>query len=174
MYDTAIVIDRIITSQGGNVERLLEYAKTKGMKYFKSESELGAFDSILIKRKLDVRNLIFITTYDSENIDFRADIKVCANKNPSILLGILDDFYFKYIKPYHTLDERFNDNDCLNNAGPSKMLLSDKYEYDNVNDTDAPAALATFHYVTDKHNNTAQCGGNNETEISDSEIFIRL
>lgn len=81
-----------------------------------SDSPLGAFDSIFIKRKLDVRNLIFVSTYESDNVDFKADIKICTNSNPSILLGLVDDFYFKYIRPYHTLGGPLDNGCYLANA----------------------------------------------------------
>lgn len=99
MRDTAIIVDAMIQIQGGNVSVLQDYAKSRDMIYFAADSSLGAFDSIFIKRNLNVRNLIFITTYESKNVEFKSDIKICANKNPSLLLGLLDEFYYKYIKP---------------------------------------------------------------------------
>lgn len=97
----------MIQAQGGNVGLLREYAQNRDMVYFAADSPLGPFDSIIIKRKLNVRNIIFITTYESNNVEFKSDIKICANKNPSLLIGLLDEYYYKYIKPFHTLDGQY-------------------------------------------------------------------
>lgn len=175
MRDTAIIIDSLIETQGGNVGVLREYAEKSNMAFFIADSPLGAFDSIFIKRKLNVRNLIFVTTYESDNVDFKADIKICANKNPSILLGLLDDFYYKYIKPYHTLDY----NECNNNNN-SKIIAGHYNECNNNNNDKIRAGENSFMWysqqdMTNERHWLPETVQEHQTTTNEpDEMFIRL